>query len=115
MANPAQIREGLEKLASHGTAQQVREHLHQRGITGLVGRGDRCVVAQYLVQNGHADAVYVNSEYASLFVAGSNGVGVLCGDPVKMPTPELTSFIRQFDAGAYPELEYWPELVAHSQ
>lgn len=103
MTKTAQIREGLEKLASHGSAQQIREHLHQRGITGLVGQGDRCVVAQYLVQNGHADAVYVTSGYASLFVAG-NGVGVLCGDLVDMPTPELVSFIRQFDAGAYPEL-----------
>jgi hypothetical protein len=85
----------------------VANNLRTNGATGRRRCGNACPLANYLtsrgVQNVHVDRHYV------LFSDEDADYGVYVRDGV------LSDFIRDFDAGAYPDLDaeatLWPGVV----
>lgn len=99
---------GIEKLAAHGTADQMRDHLVEQKLLGRVGQPQSCIVAEYLVSNGFADRarVCVTKVLSSVADRTENAEGFLYRQrigPVEHP-PEVQTLISRFDAGDYPEL-----------
>lgn len=80
------------------TSAEVARTLREEGITGPPGKARLCPVAQYLCRefNAHYVCVFLNA-----YVQQS-----ATSDDVECRTPEpVYEFIKDFDHGAYPELE----------
>lgn len=103
------ITEGIEKLAAHGSPQQMRDYLVENGITGLAKAPDQCVVAEYLIQSGYVGRgeIHVSRTASSACCVEPNcepsKTTVRTTGAIFHPDA-ITELIIGFDNGDYPEL-----------
>lgn len=92
-----EVKARLEKviglLASFDSAERIRLHLRNTGITAKIGDTRECMVSRFF-RDHHGLDVRVQEKYTS-----DADHMALVGHP-----PVLTEFIRKFDRGEYPEL-----------
>lgn len=94
------VPEALDKLATHGTADQIRDHLMECEITGTRGSPTHCVIAEYLrVETGNAVRVYPGREVGRVAYYSETR-----GGKTGLPT-EVRTLAMRFDEHDYPELE----------
>lgn len=103
------ITEGIEKLVAHGSPRQMRDHLVERGIAGLRGSAEQCIVAEYLVQNGYAVRGKVHVDIAGttasvIDTTGDPGKHIIRSTGLIRHPDTVAELIRGFDSGDYPEL-----------
>lgn len=97
-----EIAAALDKLATHGSPDQIADHLREQLIRGVCGDPAHCAIAawiQHAVPAARRLVVYVDRTKWSAW------------DPAKTVHPirhdmpdQVGRFIRRFDAGGYPEL-----------
>lgn len=83
------VTELLTRLGT--TEEQVAFALRAAGITGWIGRGYRCPIANYLTANG-VTIGYVTCERIKL------------GDAEAVMPGPIGDFVAAFDEGRYPQL-----------
>jgi hypothetical protein len=93
----AAVTETLAKLETHGSAEQIRGFFEAQEITGLRGSSTACPVQTYLVRETGESCISVSRNWTNIIAPSCHG---------KVPnSPAVESFIDQFDAGRFPELE----------
>jgi hypothetical protein len=92
------ITDQLAKLATQGSAAQIRDFLYAEKIKGIRGSARFCPVACYLRREVSETEVSVSRTYTMCWETP------FCVESV--PTPSVVrDFTLLFDKGAYPELE----------
>lgn len=93
------VADEIAKLEALGTAEHIRLHLNEAGVTGRAvrTRANACAVAVYL-RDITGEDIYVALSHVRAGQAFDN--------PPLVTNPWVVmDFINRFDAGNYPELE----------
>lgn len=94
------VPELLNKLAAHGSAQQIADYFRQEGIQGRPRQGTQCPVARLITrETGGQGTVAPTTNAAEDPSFASSGYGP--GYP--MPSV-VNEFALQFDKGTYEDL-----------
>jgi hypothetical protein len=100
------VPELLDKLVSHGDKRHIAAFFEQEGIKGIQSSQSSCAVAAYLYREA-GRAVSVTGRTIEWCEFTPHPDSILC-DKVEVCTavtpPAVTSFIRAFDQGVFPEL-----------
>ncbi len=96
--SPPTLPEALAKLAAQGGPDDIALHLRAGGFTGKQCAAWDCPLTNYLT-----------ATLDGAWVAGPNEVYPdgedLDASQVHLLPPDVSTFVRQFDAGRYPDLE----------
>jgi hypothetical protein len=90
------VTEQLAKLATHGSADQIRDFFEAEEIKGIRGSATSCPVANYLIRQVGEHYITVGRGTTSVIIPGHS-------TQVTHP-PEVNSFIDRFDLGQFAEL-----------
>lgn len=95
------FRELVDQLNALNTAADVADLMRREGVTGVRGKSNRCVIAEWLCTN-------LDDRHPGTLRVGFHGAVQLGTRPSRVNAGDwsrpVTSFIIAFDRGAYPEL-----------
>lgn len=110
------VREALDKLVAHGSANQIAEYLEQEGVTGHRSSASTCVIAEYVRTTAEAlrARVVPTGELVTHYPDGTNSIKCFPGriewrgydgEEHAVPIPgELDRLANSFDRGDFPAL-----------